>query len=147
MRFQSVTFDLDGTLLDTIADLAEACRLMLDEIGAPQRTPAEVHSFVGKGMAVLVEVHNGEELDAALQLKTPLLGINNRNLRTFDVTLDTTLGLLARIPNDRIVVTESGILAPDDVALMRSHEVNAFLVGEAFMRAPEPGEELARLFA
>ncbi len=99
------------------------------------------------GMAVLVEVHNGEELDAALQLKTPLLGINNRNLRTFEVTLDTTLGLLERIPADRIVVTESGILAPADVVLMRSHQVNAFLVGEAFMRAENPGVELARLFA
>lgn len=102
---------------------------------------------MGYGMAVLVEVHNGEELDAALQLKTPLLGINNRNLRTFDVALDTTLDLLPRIPNDCIVVTESGILAPEDVALMRASKVNAFLVGEAFMRAAEPGEELARLFA
>lgn len=102
---------------------------------------------MGYGMAVLVEVHNGEELDAALQLKTPLLGINNRNLRTFDVALDTTLGLLPRIPHNRIVVTESGILAPEDVALMRANKVNAFLVGEAFMRAAEPGEELARLFA
>ncbi len=99
------------------------------------------------GMAVLVEVHNGEELDAALQLKTPLLGINNRNLRTFEVTLDTTLGLLSRIPADRIVVTESGILNPEDVALMRDNKVETFLVGEAFMRAPEPGVELARLFA
>lgn len=102
---------------------------------------------MGYGMAVLVEVHNGEELDAALQLKTPLLGINNRNLRTFDVALYTTLGLLPRIPHNRIVVTESGILAPEDVALMRANKVNAFLVGEAFMRAAEPGEELARLFA
>ena len=99
------------------------------------------------GMAVLVEVHNGEELSAALQLNTPLLGINNRNLRSFEVTLDTTLGLLAGIPADRIVVTESGIVTPQDVALMRSNAVNAFLVGEAFMRAPEPGLELARLFA
>ncbi|WP_150430328.1 indole-3-glycerol phosphate synthase TrpC [Dechloromonas sp. CZR5] len=99
------------------------------------------------GMAVLVEVHNGEELDVALQLKTPLLGINNRNLRTFEVTLDTTLGLLSRIPADRIVVTESGILKPEDVALMRGNKVETFLVGEAFMRAPEPGVELARLFA
>ncbi|XZG71292.1 indole-3-glycerol phosphate synthase TrpC [Chitinibacteraceae bacterium HSL-7] len=98
------------------------------------------------GMAVLVEVHNGEELDAALQLKTPLTGINNRNLRTFDVTLDTTLGLLDRIPADRIVVTESGILAPADVALMREHDVHTFLVGEAFMKAPAPGAELAKLF-
>ena len=98
-------------------------------------------------MAVLVEVHDGEELAAALQLKTPLLGINNRNLRTFDVTLETTLGLLDRIPADRIVVSESGILTPADVALMRANGVDAFLVGEAFMRAPSPGEELARLFA
>ncbi len=99
------------------------------------------------GMAVLVEVHDGDELELALQLDTPLLGINNRNLRTFDVTLDTTLGLLDRIPDDRIVVTESGIFTPQDVALMRSHGVNAFLVGEAFMRQPEPGVELARVFA
>jgi indole-3-glycerol phosphate synthase len=99
------------------------------------------------GMAVLVEVHNGEELDAALQLKTPLLGINNRNLRTFEVSLQTTLDLLERIPADRIVVTESGILGPQDVARMRASNVHAFLVGEAFMRAPSPGAELARLFA
>jgi len=101
----------------------------------------------GYGMAVLVEVHNGEELDAALQLKTPLLGINNRNLRTFEVTLDTTLGLLPKIGGERIVVTESGILSPQDVARMRASKVETFLVGEAFMRAPEPGVELARLFA
>ena len=99
------------------------------------------------GMAVLVEVHDGEELTAALQLQTPLIGINNRNLRTFDVTLQTTLDLLARIPLERIVVTESGILTPEDVALMRRHEVATFLVGEAFMRAADPGAELARLFA
>lgn len=98
------------------------------------------------GMAVLVEVHNGAELDMALHLQTPLVGINNRNLRTFDVTLDTTLGLLARIPEDRIVVTESGIFTSDDVALMRHNHVNTFLVGEAFMRAPDPGVELARVF-
>lgn len=100
----------------------------------------------GLGMAVLVEVHNGEELDLALQLTTPLVGINNRNLRTFEVSLQTTLGLLPRIPGDRVVVTESGILATGDVSLMRASQVNAFLVGEAFMRATEPGEELARLF-
>ena len=108
-----------------------------------QTLEAQAHGY---GMAVLVEVHNGEELDAALQLKTPLLGINNRNLRTFDVTLDTTLGLLGRIPDDRIVVTESGIVTPEDVTRMRSYKVEAFLVGETFMRAPEPGVELARLF-
>ncbi|WP_265944593.1 indole-3-glycerol phosphate synthase TrpC [Dechloromonas sp. A34] len=123
------------------AILLIAAALTLSEM---QALEAQAHAY---GMAVLVEVHNGEELDAALQLKTPLLGINNRNLRTFEVTLDTTLGLLARIPDDRIVVTESGILSPEDVALMRANRVQAFLVGEAFMRAPEPGIELARLFA
>ena len=99
------------------------------------------------GMAVLVEVHDAAELDIALQLKTPLLGINNRNLRTFETTLDATLSLLPRIPADKLVVTESGILGPDDVKRMRDHDVHAFLVGEAFMRAPSPGAELARLFA
>ncbi len=99
------------------------------------------------GMDVLVEVHDGEELDAALKLKTPLLGINNRNLRTFDVTLDTTLDLLPRIPKDRLVVTESGILGAGDVQRMRAADVHAFLVGEAFMRAENPGQELQRLFA
>ena len=98
------------------------------------------------GMGVLVEAHDAAELDLALQLKTPLVGINNRNLRTFEVSLQTTLDLLDRIPSDRIVVTESGILAPSDVALMRDHGVNAFLVGEAFMRAPDPGLALSRLF-
>ena len=98
------------------------------------------------GMSVLVEVHDGEELDRALALKTPLLGINNRNLRTFETRLETTLGLLERIPQGRVVVTESGILAPQDVARMRAQNVNGFLVGEAFMRAADPGAELARLF-
>lgn len=123
------------------AILLIAAALTLSEM---QALEAQAHAC---GMAVLVEVHNGEELNAALQLNTPLLGINNRNLRTFDVTLQTTLGLLARIPQGKIVVTESGILAPEDVALMRANNVQAFLVGEAFMRAPEPGSELARLFA
>jgi indole-3-glycerol phosphate synthase len=98
------------------------------------------------GMDVLVEVHDGDELNAALQLNTRLLGINNRNLRTFEVTLDTTLGLLPNIPAERLVVTESGILAPADVKRMRDANVHAFLVGEAFMRAPDPGTELRRLF-
>jgi indole-3-glycerol phosphate synthase len=100
----------------------------------------------GLGMAVLVETHDSNEVDAALKLKTPLLGINNRNLRTFEVSLATTLGQLGRIPSDRTMVTESGILKPEDVALMRRNNVHAFLVGEAFMRAPSPGAELARLF-
>ncbi|AYH45238.1 indole-3-glycerol phosphate synthase TrpC [Azoarcus sp. DN11] len=98
------------------------------------------------GMAVLVEVHDAAELDVALQLSTPLVGINNRNLRSFEVRLQTTLDLLPRVPAGRIVVTESGILKPQDVALMRSNAVHAFLVGEAFMRAPDPGEELRALF-
>ncbi|MER2538767.1 MAG: indole-3-glycerol phosphate synthase TrpC [Azonexus sp.] len=125
---------------------ADAILLIAAALTLPdmQTLEAQAHAY---GMAVLVEVHNGEELDAALQLKTPLLGINNRNLRTFDVTLDTTLGLLARITADKIVVTESGILKPEDVALMRANKVQGFLVGEAFMRAPDPGLELARLFA
>ncbi len=125
---------------------ADAILLIAAALGLPEMQALEAQAM-GYGMAVLVEVHNGEELDAALQLKTPLLGINNRNLRTFDVTLDTTLGLLSRISGERIVVTESGILKAEDVALMRANKVNAFLVGEAFMRAAEPGEELARLFA
>ena len=98
------------------------------------------------GLAVLVEVHNGDELDAALQLETPLIGINNRNLRTFEVSLQTTLDLLPRIPADRIVVTESGILAGADVELMHRHGVGTFLVGEAFMRQERPGAALAELF-
>jgi indole-3-glycerol phosphate synthase len=99
------------------------------------------------GMAVLVEVHDAAELERALRLRTPLIGINNRNLRTFETALETTLSLLPAIPDNRIVVTESGILAQADVARMRAANVNAFLVGEAFMRADDPGAELARLFA
>ena len=97
-------------------------------------------------MAVLVEVHDAEELNRALKLKTPLVGINNRNLRTFEVSLDTTIGMLKDLPSDRILVTESGILSPADVQKMREAKVNAFLVGEAFMRAPDPGQALADLF-
>lgn len=99
------------------------------------------------GMDVLVEVHDRAELERALPLGTKLVGINNRDLRTFDTTLQTTLDLLASIPDDRIVVTESGIHTHSDVALMRSHDVNAFLVGEAFMRADDPGKKLRELFA
>jgi indole-3-glycerol phosphate synthase len=98
------------------------------------------------GMDVLVEVHDGDELTAALKLRTRLVGINNRNLRTFETSLDTTIGLLPRIPADKLVVTESGIMVPDDVKRMRDANVHAFLVGEAFMRAPDPGAELRRLF-
>ncbi len=98
-------------------------------------------------MDVLVEVHDAEELVRALSVDLPLIGINNRNLRSFETSLDTTLGLLEQIPDDRIVVTESGIHTPADVARMRAHNVNAFLVGEAFMKAKEPGEKLRELFA
>jgi indole-3-glycerol phosphate synthase len=97
-------------------------------------------------MSVLIEVHDEHELGVALQMRSPLVGINNRDLRTFEVSLQTTLGLLDRLPADRIAVTESGILDADDVALMRSHGVDAFLIGEAFMRAPSPGDGLFRLF-
>jgi indole-3-glycerol phosphate synthase len=105
---------------------------------------AQAHAL---GMAVLVEVHDGAELDRGLRLKTPLVGINNRNLRNFEVSLETTLALLPEVPTDRLLVTESGILAPADVQRMRAAGVPAFLVGEAFMRAPDPGAALARLFA
>ena len=97
-------------------------------------------------MAVLVEVHDQAELHRALQLKTPLVGINNRNLRTFEVSLQTTLDLMAEVPADRLLITESGILLREDVARMRAANVHAFLVGEAFMRAPDPGLALAELF-
>jgi indole-3-glycerol phosphate synthase len=98
-------------------------------------------------MAVLVEVHDAAELQRSLKLKTPLIGINNRNLKTFEVTLDTTIALMAEVPKDRILVTESGITTPADVARMREAGVHAFLVGEAFMRAGDPGEALVKLFA
>ena len=97
-------------------------------------------------MAVLVEVHDARELERALKLRTPLVGVNNRDLRSFEVRIETTLELQKNVPADRLLVTESGILAPADVKTMRDAGVQAFLVGEAFMRAPEPGEALARLF-
>ncbi|MEY2810407.1 MAG: Indole-3-glycerol phosphate synthase [Pseudomonadota bacterium] len=100
----------------------------------------------GLGMAVLVEVHDEPELHRALKLKTALLGINNRNLRTFEVSLDTTLGMLPTVPADKLLITESGILSRADVERMRAAQVHAFLVGEAFMRAPDPGAALADLF-
>ena len=120
--------------------------------GSPSDNPLRQMAALEKlslslGMAVLVEVHDADELELALQLTTPLVGINNRNLRTFETSLDTTLELLSRIPPGKIVVTESGIHTPADVTRMRSHQVNAFLVGEAFMRAEDPGIELARLFS
>jgi indole-3-glycerol phosphate synthase len=136
--YQARAMGADAILL--IASALDVARMKAFE--------AIAHSL---GMAVLVEVHDGAELDAALQLSTPLIGVNNRNLRTFEVSLQTTLDLLPRIASsssgDRIVVTESGILNAGDVKLMRSHDVHAFLVGEAFMRAADPGVELAKVFA
>ncbi len=122
------------------AILLIAAALSLDEM---KEFEALAHSLK---MAVLVEVHDAAELDMALQLTTPLIGVNNRNLRTFEVSLENTLNLLPIIPQGRIVVTESGIFTRQEVALMRNHEVHAFLVGEAFMRASDPGVELGRLF-
>lgn len=111
---------------------------------------AQMHDFeacsMALGMDVLVEVHDRPELERALRLRTPLIGVNNRDLRSFEVRLQTTLDLLSQIPADRILVTESGIHTPADVALMRQHGISAFLVGEAFMRAPSPGQALSELF-
>ncbi|OFZ67091.1 MAG: indole-3-glycerol-phosphate synthase [Betaproteobacteria bacterium RBG_16_56_24] len=132
--YQSRAMDADAILL-----IAAALTLRQMQV-----FEALAHSL---GMAVLVEVHDSAELDNALQLVTPLIGVNNRNLHTFEVSLQTTLDLLPRIPSGRIVVTESGILKAEDVKLMRANRVNAFLVGEAFMRADDPGVELAKIFA
>ncbi len=123
------------------AVLLIAAALLLDEMKVLEAVAQQL------GMAVLVEVHNASELEVALQLNTPLIGINNRNLRTFEVSLQTTLDLLVSIPADRIVVTESGIFTAADVQQMRAQNVQTFLVGEAFMRADNPGAELAHLFA
>lgn len=126
--------------------LGADCILLIAAVLSPgqmQELENVAHSL---GMAVLVEVHDRSELESALPLKTPLIGINNRNLRTFETHLDTTLGLSTGVPPERIIVTESGIASPEHVALMRAHSIHCFLVGEAFMRAPHPGAELARLF-
>ena len=125
---------------------ADCILLIVSALTATQLNEFEACAFE-LGMDVLVEVHDAQELEIALDLNTTLLGINNRNLRTFETSLQTTLDVLARIPAGKRVVTESGILSPADVQHMRANDVQAFLVGEAFMRAPEPGVELARLFA
>jgi len=122
------------------------CILLIVACLADPQLKALNHLAHQLGMDVLVEVHDAEELERALKVDDRLIGINNRNLRTFDCTLQTTLDLLDSVPGDRIVVTESGIHQPSDVELMREHQVNAFLVGEAFMRADKPGEKLAELF-
>ena len=132
--YEARTLGADCILLITAA--LDAARMSeLEAIGA------------SLGLGVLVEVHDAAELELALGLRTSLIGVNNRNLRTFQTSLDTTLGLVDRIPSDRLVITESGILARADVALMRRHGVDAFLVGEAFMRADDPGAQLEALFS
>jgi indole-3-glycerol phosphate synthase len=126
--------------------LGADCILLIAAALSPQAMVELEGAATLLGMAVLVEVHDAAELKAALALKTPLLGINNRNLRTFETRLETTLELLTQVPAGRLVVTESGILSPQDVARMRAQGVHAFLVGEAFMRAPDPGAALRQLF-
>jgi indole-3-glycerol phosphate synthase len=122
------------------------CILLIAACLSVEQMAALEDAAAALGMAVLVEVHDASELAAALELRTPLLGINNRDLRTFETRLETTLGLLPGVPQDRIVITESGILSSADVDRMRSHGVDAFLVGEAFMRAADPGDRLRALF-
>lgn len=124
---------------------ADAVLLIAACLDDAQMKDFEAIAF-GLGMAVLVEVHDGAELDRALRLKTPLIGVNNRNLRSFEVSIQTTLDLRSRVPAERLLVTESGITTREDVARLRAADIHAFLVGEAFMRAPEPGEALAELF-
>ena len=139
-------FMLDAYQVYEACAMGADCILLIVAALNPRRMAELAAIATDLGMAVLVEVHNSVELDRALALKTPLLGVNNRDLRTFETRLDITLGLVKRVPPDRIVVTESGILRPEDVSLMRANGVDCFLVGEAFMRAPDPGVELARLF-
>lgn len=124
---------------------ADAILLIVAALDQPRMRALEA-AAIEFGMAVLVEVHDAGELARAVELRTPLLGINNRNLRSFETRLETTLDLLAQIPQDRLVITESGIATAQDVQRMRAAGVDAFLVGEAFMRAPDPGRALAQLF-
>jgi indole-3-glycerol phosphate synthase len=126
--------------------LGADCILLIVAALDPARMRTLEAAAQALGMAVLVEVHDAAELESALALATPLVGVNNRNLRTFETRLETTLALLPAMPPERLVVTESGILGPADVARMRAHKVHTFLVGEAFMRAQDPGEALEELF-
>ena len=126
--------------------LGADCILLIAAALAPQDMRGLEVCACALGMAVLVEVHDAAEPEAALTLRTPLVGVNNRNLRTFETTLETTLGLLPTIPTGRIVVAESGLRSAEDIAMLRGHGVPAFLIGEAFMRAPEPGRALLQLF-
>lgn len=140
-------FIFDPYQVDEARAMGADCILLIAaclQVADMKALEAQAH---GLGMAVLVEVHNDAELAAALELSTPLLGINNRDLRNFETRLEITLGLLPKVPEGRIVITESGIATTADVAIMRRHNVNAFLVGEAFMRAGDPGERLRALFS
>ena len=140
-------FIVDAYQVDEARAMGADCILLIAACLDPGLMRELEAQALALGMAVLVEVHDGAELDRALRLHTPLVGINNRNLRSFEVNLDTTLGLLPEVPPERLLVTESGILARADVLRMRSAGVHAFLVGEAFMRADDPGAALAALFA
>ncbi|HEU0152299.1 MAG TPA: indole-3-glycerol phosphate synthase TrpC [Arenimonas sp.] len=140
-------FTVDAYQVYEARTLGADCILLIVAALDDARLADLSHLAMDLGMDVLVEVHDIDELERALQVGAPLVGINNRSLRTFDVTLQTTLDLKQAVPGDRLLVTESGIATPGDVALMRGNGVHAFLVGEAFMRAPDPGAELARLFA
>ncbi|MFC4275879.1 indole-3-glycerol phosphate synthase TrpC [Achromobacter aloeverae] len=140
-------FVIDPYQIINARALGADCVLLIAAALTPSQLKDMEACAMELGMDVLVEVHDAQELDVALGMRTPLLGINNRNLRTFETSLRNTLDLLPRIPAGRRVVTESGILKPEDVQLMRGKGVDAFLVGEAFMRAPDPGAELARLIA
>jgi indole-3-glycerol phosphate synthase len=139
-------FMIDSYQVAHARALGADCILLIVAALAPNQLRDLESAAIELGMDVLVEVHDRTELETALTLKTPLLGINNRNLRTFETSLENTLELLDDIPEGKRVITESGILSRDDVRLMREHNVHAFLVGEAFMRAPDPGEALRELF-
>jgi len=138
-------FVIDSYQITSARAMGADCVLLIVAALAPNQLRDLEEVAIELGMDVLVEVHDAQELDIALTMKTNLLGINNRNLRTFETSLQNTLDLLPRIPAGKRVVTESGILTPEDVKLMRRHNVDAFLVGEAFMRADDPGAELARI--
>ena len=139
-------FTLDPYQVFEARALGADCVLLIVAALDDDRLAALFGAAVELGMDALVEVHDAAELERALSLPCPLIGVNNRNLRTFETRLETTLELLDRMPADRTVVTESGIRTPEDVAMMRRHGVNAFLVGETFMAAVDPGDKLRELF-
>jgi indole-3-glycerol phosphate synthase len=139
-------FIIDAYQIFEARALGADCVLLIAAALGDAQMSELAHLAHDMGLDVLVETHDADELERALQLTTPLIGINNRDLHTFETRLETTLALLPQIPKDRIVITESGIHTPEDVARMRRHGVHAFLVGETFMKAPEPGKKLQELF-